>query len=278
MIDLRTLLGAAVTQIRGDDARADVEMLAGHVLDKSRAWLFAHGDYRPAAAEVEWLEYLVGARAGGEPIAYLTGRRGFRNLDLAVNPDVLIPRPETELLVELALERSPVDTEFRIADLGTGSGAIALAIASERPIAKIVATDVSEFALAVARENAERLGMDNVTFQRGDWCAALDDRRFDLIVSNPPYIAAEDAHLQQGDLRFEPTMALASGADGLNAIRQIVAEAPRHLCTGAWLLLEHGWEQAARVRELLVNAGFADVQTWRDIADHDRVSGGVRSE
>ncbi|MEO8460777.1 MAG: HemK/PrmC family methyltransferase, partial [Dokdonella sp.] len=166
MSDLRSLLNAAMSQIDGDEARADVEILAMHALDKSRAWLFAHADYVATDIQAEWFARLVAARASGEPIAYLTGRRGFRKLDLAVTPDVLIPRPETELLVELALDRIPVDAEFRIADLGTGSGAIGLAIARERPHANILATDASEVALVVARENADRIGIDNVDFER----------------------------------------------------------------------------------------------------------------
>src|SRR5690606_41469022 len=213
-------------------------------------------------------------RVAGEPVAYLTGRRGFRHLELQVTPDTLVPRPETELLVELALERLPTDRELRIADLGTGSGAIALALASERPRASVVATDASAAALAVARANADALGIANVEFREGDWFDAVRGERFDLVASNPPYIAEGDPHLQAGDLRFEPAMALSSGSDGLDAIRRIVAGAPAHLQPGGGLLLEHGWEQGAAVRALLSAAGFHAVATARDLEQRDRITYG----
>jgi release factor glutamine methyltransferase len=204
------------------------------------------------------------------------GARGFWRFDLAVTPDTLIPRPETELLVELALARIALDAPARVADLGTGSGAIALAIASERPRARMVAVDVSGEALEVARGNAAMLGIDNVEFRRGDWLAPLDGERFDLIASNPPYIAEGDVHLARGDLRFEPHGALASGADGLDAIRVIAATAPKHLRDGGWLLVEHGWEQGPAVRALFEAAGFVDVATERDLEQRDRVTLGRR--
>ncbi|MEP6881651.1 MAG: peptide chain release factor N(5)-glutamine methyltransferase, partial [Dokdonella sp.] len=217
---------------------------------------------------------LMAARQRGEPVAYLIGQRGFWTLDLTVTPDVLIPRPETELLVELALERIPANADFQIADLGTGSGAIALALASERPCARIVATDASAAALSVASANAKRLEIPNVEFAEGDWCAALGSRSFDMIVSNPPYIAAADEHLALGDLRYEPAAALASGADGLDAIRRIVSDAPGFLKRGGWLLLEHGFDQAEHVRQMLEAQGFSEIRSWKDISAHDRVSGG----
>jgi len=189
---------------------------------------------------------------------------------------VLIPRHETELLVELALDRIARDREVRVADLGTGSGAIALALARERPLARVTATDASAAALDVARRNAARLGIGNVAFAVGDWYAALGDARFDLIVSNPPYIAAGDAHLAQGDLRFEPAAALASGADGLDAIRRIVADAPEHLADGGALLLEHGFDQSLRVRALLDAAGFQNVTSVSDSGGHERVTLGTK--
>ncbi|HET9031802.1 MAG TPA: peptide chain release factor N(5)-glutamine methyltransferase [Dokdonella sp.] len=254
--------------------RHEAEILLGHVLQRDRAWLFTHADFVPDSEQAKRFQDLLEARLRGEPVAYLIGRRGFWTLDLEVTPDVLIPRPETELLVELALERIPLDGEFRVADLGTGSGAIALAIASERPRARILATDASASALAVARANAERLGISNVEFAEGNWCEALGSRRFDLIVSNPPYIAADDVHLGQGDLRHEPASALASGADGLDAIRSIVDAAPRHLVNQGWLLLEHGYEQGQAVRSLLQQYGLEKVQTWSDVSGHDRTSGG----
>ncbi|MGH8213867.1 MAG: peptide chain release factor N(5)-glutamine methyltransferase, partial [Rhodanobacteraceae bacterium] len=239
---------------------------------------------------------LIGRRAQGEPIAYIAGTRGFHALELRVTPDVLIPRPETELLVELALARIPCSPDgvkrnlgqnaelhpdsaalhpgFRIADLGTGSGAVALAIAHVRPNAAVLATDASEAALNVACENAEQLGLRNIEFACGDWCAALGDARdFDLIVSNPPYIAQNDPHLAQGDLRYEPGMALTSGADGLDAIRTIVRDARAHLRAGGWLLFEHGHDQGEATRTLLTQHGYTEIFTTRDLEGRERVGG-----
>jgi release factor glutamine methyltransferase len=250
----------------------DAQWLLVHALGKPRSWLYAHGDDVADAALVARFEALVARRVVGEPVAYLTGRRGFWSLDLTVTPATLIPRVETELLVELALARLPRDREPRIADLGTGSGAIALALAHERPRARVVATDASDAALAVARDNAIALGIDNIDFRRGDWLAALSGERFDLIASNPPYIAGDDPHLGVGDLRHEPAAALASGYDGLDAIRMIVRDAPAHLVTDGWLLLEHGLEQGRAVRDLLHAAGFVDVATEHDLEGRDRVT------
>jgi release factor glutamine methyltransferase len=217
---------------------------------------------------------LIERRARGEPIAYLTGTRGFHAIELCVTSGVLIPRAETEVLVDLALQCIPVDVDCRVADLGTGSGAIALAIAHARPQARVAATDVSEAALDVARRNAERLRIGNVEFRQGDWYAGLGDARFDVIVSNPPYIAEGDPHLHEGDLRFEPAAALASGADGLDAVRVIVGNARAHLRSGGWLLLEHGFDQGAEVRDLLLDQGFAEVFTRNDLEGRERASGG----
>ncbi|HEY6893552.1 MAG TPA: peptide chain release factor N(5)-glutamine methyltransferase [Rhodanobacteraceae bacterium] len=275
-MNVRDLLARASARIGGPDARLDAELLLAHVLGVSRARLYAWPEHEPDATELAAFEQLIASRVRGEPIAYLTGHREFWSLDLGVTPDVLIPRHETELLVELALARIPRDRAFRIADLGTGSGAIALAIARERPLARVTATDASAAALAVARRNAERLGIGNVVFAAGDWYAAVGDAAFDLIVSNPPYIAADDAHLAQGDLRFEPASALASGADGLDAIRRIVAGAPTHLGDEGALMLEHGFDQSARVRELLDAAGFEGVVSVRDAAGHERVTLGTK--
>lgn len=275
MPSIRKLL-AECSASAGAEARHEAEILLGHALGQSRAWLFSHADFEPAARDEARFRALIAARQRGEPVAYLTGRRGFWTLDLGVTPSVLIPRPETELLVELALQRIPAEAAGRIADLGTGSGAIALAIASERPQARVLATDASAAALQVARQNATRLEFANVGFACGDWCDALGDEPFDLIVSNPPYIAAGDAHLGQGDLRFEPASALASGADGLDAIRRIARTAPRHLAGRGWLLLEHGYDQGEQVRAILDQSGFSAVQTWQDMAGLDRVSGGMR--
>ncbi len=275
-MNVRDLLAAATKRLDGADARLDAELLLAHALGTSRTHLYAWPEREPDAGQRAVFEQLLEARKRGEPIAYLTGHREFFSLDLAVTPAVLIPRHETELIVELALLRVPPDRACRIADLGTGSGAIALAIARERPRAHVTATDASPAALDVARGNAARLGIGNVAFAAGDWCAALDGERFDLIVSNPPYIAADDAHLAEGDLRFEPAAALASGVDGLDAIRRIVEAAPQHLADGGSLLLEHGWDQAARVRALLEAAGFDRVASARDILGHERVAFGTK--
>jgi len=275
-VNVRDLLAMASRRIGGADARLDAELLLAHALGTPRARLYAWPEHEPDATERSAFEQLVDARARGEPIAYLTGRREFWSLDLAVTPDVLIPRHETELLVALALERIPRDRLFRVADLGTGSGAIALAIARERPLARVTATDASAGALDVARGNAARLGIGNVAFAGGDWFAALGDACFDAIVSNPPYIAADDVHLAEGDLRFEPAAALASGADGLDAMRRIVAGAPAHLTDAGVLLLEHGFDQSARVRALLDAAGFENVASVCDNGGHERVTLGTK--
>lgn len=271
-------LRAAASRLAGPDARHEAEQLLLHVIGRDRAWLFAHGDAALADAEVAAFEALLARRIAGEPVAYLVGHRGFWTLDLQVSPATLIPRPETERLVELALERLPADRPLRIADLGTGTGAIALSLASERPQARVVATDVSADALAVARANGVSNAVANVEFRHGSWWAPLQGERFHLVASNPPYIADGDAHLVQGDLRFEPPTALSSGADGLEAIREIVGDASTHLMPGGWLLLEHGWDQAAATRALMTAAGFVDVATETDLEQRDRVTLGRVTE
>lgn len=266
------LLREAAARLPGDDARHEAEQLLIHVLGVERAWLFAHATDTVDEDSRQRFELLLTRRAEGHPLAYLLGRRGFWTLDLQVNTATLIPRPETELLVEQALARLPADDMVRVADMGTGSGAIALSIASERPLATVMATDLLGPALAVAVKNAQAHGLDNVWFRRGHWYAALGADRFDMIVSNPPYIAAGDPHLAQGDLRFEPPPALASGTDGLDAIREIIAGAHEHLVAGGWLLLEHGWDQGEAIRALLVQAGFDEAQTVQDMEQRDRVT------
>lgn len=268
--DSTVRIDALLAEARTRIDRADAEVLLGHVLGKSRTWLFAHDDACIAAGDVDRFSALLRRREAGEPVAYLTGRRGFWTFELTVTPDTLVPRPETELLVALALQRLPTDRLLRIADLGTGSGAIALALGHERPLAQVVATDASVGALAVARGNARALRLANVEFRHGDWYAPLAGERFDLIASNPPYIAADDPHLR--DLSFEPDAALASGVDGLDAIRVIVRDASLHLMPGGWLLLEHGFDQGAAVRSLLQAAGMVDVVTERDLEGRDRVT------
>jgi release factor glutamine methyltransferase len=252
--------------------RVDAEWLLAHALGEPRSWLFAHSADPVPAEHAQRFAALLARRVAGEPVAYLTGVQGFWTLELEVTPATLVPRPETERLVELALARIPFGVAARIADLGTGSGAIALAIAKERPRACVIATDASSAALAVARRNAARNGIGNLEFREGDWLAPLAGKRFDLIASNPPYIAEGDPHLDQGDLRFEPPSALSSGLDGFDAIRTIIGAAPMHLHHGGWLLVEHGWEQGAAVRALLADAGFTDIETARDLEDRDRVT------
>ena len=268
----RSCIDAALRKASERIDSADARALLTHALHCTSAWLFAHGDEAIDDSALQRFETLVARREEGEPVAYLTGRRGFWSFDLMVSPHTLIPRPETERLVELALERIGTAPGLRIADLGTGSGAIALALAHERPQAQVIAVDVSEGALEVARTNAHALRLNNVEFRYGDWLQPLAGERFDLIASNPPYIALGDAHLDA--LRYEPEPALSSGHDGLDAIRTIVRDAPAHLRARGWLLLEHGWDQGDAVRALLQGAGFDDVQTHRDLEDRERVTSG----
>jgi release factor glutamine methyltransferase len=268
---IRDLLIDAARRLGGGaDARLDAELLLAHALGVSRASLYAHAEDEPSDAVHDAFLRLADERMRGVPVAYLVGHREFWSLDLVVTPAVLVPRPETESLVELALERLERDTDALVADLGTGSGAIALAIARERPHSRIVATDRSEAALDVARGNARRLAIANVAFAAGDWYEALAER-FDVIVSNPPYVAAGDPHLE-GDVRHEPVPALVAGTDGLDALRRIVAGAPRHLRAGGSLLVEHGFDQGDAVRRLFRESGFLDVETARDAGGRERVT------
>ncbi len=248
-------------------------MLAACVLEKNSAWLIAHADEAPSAGSEKAFAALAGRRARGEPMAYILGEREFYGLVFHVTPAVLIPRPETELLVELALARISADAVARVLDLGTGSGAIAIALAKRRPKARMTAVDVDYPSLGVARENARRHKV-RVRLFCGDWFGPLPHETFDLVVSNPPYVAAGDPHLSAGDVRFEPRRALLGGTDGLACIRIIVAEARRHLCAGGCLLIEHGYDQAEACRALLEAAGYRQVQSWPDLAGIVRVSGG----
>lgn len=256
----------------------EAELLLAHALGVNRTWLFMHRDDPLAPAQVAAFDALAARRAAGEPVAYLIGRRGFWAFDLVVTPDTLIPRPETERLVELALERLPPDEPLRLADLGTGSGAIALALAYERRNAQVVATDASAPALEVARTNARLLKLANVEFRLGDWLQPLAGERYHLIASNPPYIAEGDPHLMRGDLRHEPARALSSGRDGLDALSTIIHDAPAHLLPGGWLVLEHGYDQGDAVRDLLYACGYEAVQTVPDLEKRDRVSLGRTPE
>jgi release factor glutamine methyltransferase len=246
-------------------------ILAGHALNLSRIQLVTQSGRALTAGEVQHVVALFQRRIQGEPIAYITGTREFYGLAFEVTPDVLIPRPETELLVELAMEYLPENG--RVLDMGTGSGAIAVALANLHPDAIVTATDNSKPALEIAYRNAVRHAA-SINFVHSDWYAALSGKRFDLIVANPPYIVAGDPHLSQGDLRFEPAGALTDHADGLSALRTIVDGAASHLTPGGWLLMEHGFDQAPKVRALLKAGGFDDVQSWVDLAHIERVSGG----
>ena len=254
----------------------EARMLLERLLGKTRVWLIAHADEAAGAEAEQAFAALAGRRRQGEPIAYILGEREFYGLEFRVAPAVLIPRPETELLVELALARIPESAAVRVLDLGTGSGAIAVALAKQRPQARLTAVDVDYAALSVARANARRHRV-SVRFFCGDWFGALSGETFDLIVSNPPYVAAGDPHLVMGDVRFEPQRALVGGADGLDCIRAIVANAGAHLRPGAWLLFEHGYDQAEACRALLEAEGYREVQSWPDLAGIPRVSGGIRA-
>lgn len=249
----------------------DSELILAHVLNKSRAFLYAWPDFVLSDEQYQAFLKLADLRAQGQPIAYLIGYREFWSLQLQVNPSVLIPRPETELLVETTLKRVTTDNAI-IADLGTGSGAIALALAKERPTWKIIATDYSSPALETAKLNAAKLNINNVEFRLGKWCEALPELKFDAIISNPPYIEDSDPHLQQGDLRFEPPSALIAGEHGLADIESIAAQAQDYLKPGGYLLLEHGYNQAQAVAKVLENYGYHTIQTYQDLTGHDRVS------
>ena len=280
---LKQALAWAVAQLQESvasdtgDARTDAEYLLMHVLRCSRSRLITDADMLLSPAIWQVFQTQVARRQTGEPVAYITGTRGFWTLDLSVTPDVLIPRPETELLVESVLAMADNNTGLTVVDLGTGSGAIALAIASERPNWRVLATDASAAALQVARLNAALSKLAHVEFLQGSWCDALPAGLSpDIIVSNPPYIAPDDPHLQQGDLRFEPRSALSAGDDGLKDIRHITTEAGKLLHAGGVLLLEHGYRQAQAVRDIMIAAGFEQVRSLRDLGGHERVTQGVR--
>jgi len=273
-----TLLADGARALTGtaDNARLEAQLLLAQVLAVSRAQLHAYPEATADAAQAALYRGLIERRAAGEPLAYLTGRREFWSLDLAVTPAVLIPRPETELLVERALVLGPPG-EARVADLGTGSGAIALALARERPRWRIVATDVSAPALAVARANGAALGLTGIEFLAGSWFGPLAGARFDLLLSNPPYVGADDPALSDPALALEPALALTPpGGDALAALRILARGAAAHLLPGGWLLLEHGTSQGAEVRAELVAAGFAHVRSHRDLAGHERMTEGQR--
>lgn len=250
----------------------EARLLLAAASDLPQASLLAHPDREIAPETVARFADWARRRRSGEPVAYILGRREFYGLDVEVGPAVLIPRPETELLVELALARLAPARAATVADLGTGSGAVALAIKRQRPLARVTGVDASAAALAVARRNAMRLGLE-IELRHGHWFEPLGEERFDLVVANPPYVAEDDPHLGRGDLRFEPREALVAGADGLDAVRAVVADAPKHLNARAWLLIEHGLGQDASVRKLLESAGLECAASWPDLSGIPRVSG-----
>lgn len=257
-----------------DSARLDTEVLICDALGVGRAWLVAHSDETLDEAVLGAVDQRLRRRLDGEPVAYVVGHREFWSLSFEVSPATLVPRADTELLAEVALALLPVDEARRVADLGTGSGILAVVIARERALADVVASDTSAAALAVATRNVAAHAAGRVSLLHGDWWTPLAGRRFDLVISNPPYVAVADPHLQHGDLRHEPRSALVAGADGLADIDIIIAGAPAHLADGGRLLLEHGFEQAGAVCARLRDAGFVEVITHADLAGRARVSGG----
>jgi len=272
IMDIPRALAQAITQLHGDTRRLDAEVLLCHVLHQDRVYLHSHREHELTAAQQIRFDELLRRRAAGEPVAYLVGEKEFWSMRLEVTPETLIPRPETELLVSEALRQLPHDAAAPVADLGTGSGAIALAIASERPQLHVVATDASAAALEVARRNARRLGITNVEFRQGNWCEAIGDERYTMIISNPPYIPVDDPHLRQGDVRCEPRQALAAGDDGLAALRAISTGARAHLVPQGILLLEHGFDQDAAVKRLLTDLGYTRITLQRDLAGLPRIT------
>jgi release factor glutamine methyltransferase len=266
---VRALLSVAARALGGETARLEAEVLLATVLACSRGWLYGHAEVTVDAVARARFDAFIARRRAGEPVAYLRGRQEFWSLDLRVSPATLIPRPETELLVELALQRVARES-LDVLDLGTGSGAIAVALGRERPAWRVLGLDIDADALGVARVNAVGVGVPNVRFETGDWYATLGGQRFAAIVSNPPYVRADDPCLTA--LRFEPRRALAAGDDGLVALRAVIGGAPQHLLGNGWLLCEHGADQGAAVRHLFSSAGFEEIETCRDLASRERVT------
>lgn len=255
----------------GESPKRDAEILLGFVTGRSRTFIMAFGETSLTASELEQLEALLARREQGEPVAYLVGEREFWSLPLSVSPATLIPRPDTECLVEQALLRLPASPQ-KVLDLGTGTGAVALAIASERPDCQLTGVDLQPEAVKLAQHNAQKLAITNASFVQGSWFAPVAGQQFAVIVSNPPYIDAADPHLAEGDVRFEPASALVADNAGLADLQTLIEQAPQHLLAGGWLLLEHGWQQAQQVQQLFRQAGYHQVATVKDYGGNDRVS------
>ncbi len=272
MMDFQQWLDRAIGRLRASESpRRDAEILLGYVTGRARTYILAFAETTLTSTEQEQLETLLVRRERGEPIAHLTGQREFWSLPLFVSPVTLIPRPDTECLVEQALARLPAEP-CRILDLGTGTGAIALALATERPDCQVTAVDFLPDAVALATRNAQHLDIRNVTILRSDWFSALAGQRFTVIVSNPPYIDETDPHLDQGDVRFEPKSALVAGENGLADLAHIITTARDYLLPGGYVLLEHGWQQAAAVRELFTAMGYQQVETCQDYGGNERLT------
>ena len=264
--------GSAILRSVSDSPRLDAEVLMGLVLRKPRSFLHTWPEQRLSTAQAEQYERMLRRRFAGEPIAYMTGMREFWSMPLKVTPDVLIPRPETELLVEKALLRLPMDQELRVLDLGAGCGAVSLAIARERPRATVIGVDISLAALQLARVNARLQKIGNAQFRESDWFDAVRGEKFNVVVGNPPYVAEDDPHLQRGDARFEPRLALDAGPGGMEAFRAILERAHNYIVRQGWLLLEHGATQHMPLRRLLEAQHYHDITIHKDAAGHDRVT------
>jgi len=275
---IKQALASAVKQLDNisDSAHADAEILLGFILECDRSFFHTWPELTLEDAQALKFEELLQRRLNGEPIAHITGKRSFWDFDLKVTADTLIPRPETELLVELALEKIPSEQTSKILDLGTGTGAIALALAHERPSCKVIAIEQSQAAFEVAQHNQALLNLNNLQILSGNWFSTVNNQLFDLIVSNPPYIASNDPHLKQGDVRFEPETALISGEDGLNDIRHIVNQSQGYLTEKGWLMLEHGYDQASPVRQFMEQRNYKNVQQFKDIGYQFRVTIGQK--